>query len=518
MTAANEPAVGIDLGTTFSLVAHLDLTGSPRSLVNSEGDLLTPSVVLFDQSSMVVGKEAVRAAPLEPDRVAEFAKRDMGSTHYSKSIAGKQFPPEVIQAMILEKLRKDAEAHLGPFKKVVITVPAFFNEPRRKATQDAGQLAGLEVIDIINEPTAAAIAFGYHAGFLAPGGESRQAERILVYDLGGGTFDVTIMEINGRHYNTRATAGDVYLGGIDWDRRLVDYFAEEFLKKHRGQDPRHDASAMQKMLREAEDAKRALSAREQTTATIEFRGDGLRIPVTRAQFEQLTADLLERSRLTVRAVLKDAGLKWSDLTRVLLVGGSSRMPMVARMLEEESGLKPDRSVSADEAVAHGAALYAGLLLSNARGAKPEMQVTNVSSHDLGVLATEKSTGRPRNVVLIPRNTALPAAHSKRFKTQKDGQQSIFIKVIEGGDSSGNNSTGIGTCTIRNLPATLPRGTPVDVTFTYQENGRLTVSAKVANLKGAAVLNLERTTGLTDKHLAAWGQQLQSGRPLEFNAN
>ena len=487
-------------------------------MANSEGDLLTPSVVLFDQSSKVDGKEAVRAAPLEPDRVADFAKRDMGSTHYSKPIAGKQFPPEVIQAMILEKLRKDAEAHLGPFKKVVITVPAFFNEPRRKATQDAGQLAGLEVVDIINEPTAAAIAFGYHAGFLSPGGESRQAERILVYDLGGGTFDVTIMEIDGRHYNTRATAGDVYLGGIDWDRRLADYFAEEFLAKHRGLDPRQDASAMHKLLREAEDAKRALTAREQTTVTMEFRGDGLRLPVTRAKFEQLTADLLERSRLTVRSVLKDASLKWSDLTRVLLVGGSSRMPMVARMLEEESGLKPDRSVSADEAVAHGAALYAGLLLSNARGAKPEMRVTNVSSHDLGVFATEKSTGRRRNVVLIPRNTSLPASHSKRFRTQKDGQHSVLINVIEGGDSSGNNSTPIGTCTIRNLPAALPRGTPVDVTFTYQENGRLTVSANVANLKGGAVLDLERATGLTDNNLAAWGEQLQRGGPLEFKAS
>ena len=487
-------------------------------MANSEGDLLTPSVVLFDQSSKVDGKEAVRAAPLEPDRVADFAKRDMGSTHYSKPIAGKQFPPEVIQAMILEKLRKDAEAHLGPFTKVVSTVPAFFNEPRRKATQDAGQLAGLEVVDIINEPTAAAIAFGYHAGFLSPGGESRQAERILVYDLGGGTFDVTIMEIDGRHYNTRATAGDVYLGGIDWDRRLADYFAEEFLAKHRGLDPRQDASAMHKLLREAEDAKRALTAREQTTVTMEFRGDGLRLPVTRAKFEQLTADLLERSRLTVRSVLKDASLKWSDLTRVLLVGGSSRMPMVARMLEEESGLKPDRSVSADEAVAHGAALYAGLLLSNARGAKPEMRVTNVSSHDLGVFATEKSTGRRRNVVLIPRNTSLPASHSKRFRTQKDGQHSVLINVIEGGDSSGNNSTPIGTCTIRNLPAALPRGTPVDVTFTYQENGRLTVSANVANLKGGAVLDLERATGLTDNNLAAWGEQLQRGGPLEFKAS
>jgi molecular chaperone DnaK len=502
------PAVGIDLGTTFSLVAHLDTAGRPRTLVNSEGDILTPSVVLFDESSMVVGKEAVRAAVLEADRVAEFAKRDMGSPNYSRLIAGKQLPPEVIQALILEKLKRDAEAQLGPFEKVVITVPAFFNEPRRKATQDAGRLAGLDVLDIINEPTAAAIAFGYQQGFLSPGGESRQPERILVYDLGGGTFDVTIMEIDGRNFTARATAGDVFLGGIDWDRRLVDFLAEEYMKKHRGQDPRKDPVSLQKLVREAEDAKRALTAREQTTVTVEYLGDGLRVPVTRAQFEHISADLLDRTRFTVQGVLKDGGLAWSDITRVLLVGGSTRMPMVGRMLEEVSGRQPDRSVAADEAVAHGAAIYAGLLLSTQGGAKPTMKVSNVSSHDLGVLATEKATGRPHNSILIARNTQLPATQTKRYRTQRNDQRSVAIKVIEGGDSSGRDSTPIGTCSIRDLPPNLPAGTPVDVSFTYAENGRLTVGGRILGLDSAAVLTIERMSGLSESSLHDWNQKLR----------
>ncbi len=512
----NVPAVGIDLGTTFSVVAHLDASGRPKSLINAEGDILTPSVVLFDQASVVVGKEAVRAAGLEPDRVAAFAKRDMGSPFYSVPVGGKRIPPEVIQALVLEKLKMDAEAQIGPFTKAVITVPAFFNEPRRKATQDAGQLAGLEVLDIINEPTAAAIAFGYQAGFLSPSGGARQPERILVYDLGGGTFDVTVMDIDGTQFRTRATAGDVYLGGLDWDRRIVDCVCEEFMQTYRGQDPRQDMAAMNKLLREAEDAKRALSAREQTTVTVEFRGDGLRVPITRSQFEERTADLLERTRFTVRGVLRDASLSWSDITRVLVVGGSTRMPMVTRMLEEESCRKPDRSVSADEAVAHGAALYAGLLLADGSRSRSQVRVTDVNSHDLGVIAIEKLTGRQRNVVLIPRNSPLPASHTKRFRTHADGQKTVGIKVVEGGDASGQNSTPIGSCTIRDLPNDLPRGTAVEVTFTYAANGRLSVTAMLPGHDRSTTLELDRASGLSDDKLKMWNQRLrQSDGPLEF---
>ncbi len=510
------PAVGIDLGTTFSLVAHLDPAGRPRTIPNAEGDFLTPSVVLFEQSSVVVGKEAVKAAALEPERIAQFAKRDMGCSVCSKAINGEHLPPEVIQSLILEKLKRDAEAKLGPIQKVVITVPAYFNEPRRKATQDAGHLAGLEVLDIINEPTAAAIAFGVEQGFLTTKGESRRAEKILVYDLGGGTFDVTLMDIDGKNCTVVATAGDVYLGGIDWDQRIVDFVAEQFQAKYRGIDPRQNPAGLQRLLREAEDAKRALTARETTAISFEYAGQGLRVPISRQQFETMTADLLERTRFTTRTLLKDAGLGWNAVTRLLLVGGSSRMPMVQNMLEQESERKVDRSLSFDEAVAHGAALYAGLILASEAGSRRTVKIHNVNSHSLGVLGKEPATGRNRNAVLIPRNTPLPATKRARFKTHRDNQRAVEVKVVEGGDASGNNSTPIGKCVLRDLPPGLPAGTPVEVVFTYAENGRLQVKATLPDLHKEATLTIERESGLSDALLHEWNQKLKNGQgPLKL---
>ena len=512
----NDPAVGIDLGTTFSVIAHLDSTGRPWTIPNAEGDLITPSVVFFDGSSAVVGKEAQKAAVAAPEEVAEFVKRDMGCQVYQKVIHGEHLPPEVIQSYILDKLHRDAALKLGEFRKVVVTVPAFFNEPRRKATQDAGALAGLEVIDIINEPTAAAIAYGIQQGFLTPKGESRAKERLLVYDLGGGTFDATLMEIDGKHYNALATAGDVYLGGIDWDRRIVDYLAEAFASKHRI-DPRENPAGLQRLLREAEDAKRTLSAREQMTITFEHGGDVVRVPITRQQFEEMTADLLDRTRFTVTSLLQEANLKWDDLTRLLLVGGSTRMPMVQRMLEEISDKKPDRSLSADEAVAHGAAVYAGLILGSEAGTAPEVTVRNVNSHNLGVLGKEKTTGRPRNRVMIPRNTPLPANHTARFATAQANQPNVVVKVVEGGDASGNDATKIGTCVVRDLPAGLPAGSPVEVTFRYGQNGRLTVKAKVPGSGQEATSEIERSSGMTAETLRSWNQRLRNGQgPLKIS--
>jgi molecular chaperone DnaK len=516
MAICSIPAVGIDLGTTFSLVAHLDPAGRPWTIPNAEGDMLTPSVVLFEGSSAVVGKEAVKAAALEPERIAQFAKRDMGSSVYSKAINGEHLPPEVIQSLVLEKLKRDAEAKLGPFRKVVITVPAYFNEPRRKATQDAGRLAGLEVMDILNEPTAAAIAFGVQEGFLTPKGESKRSERLLVYDLGGGTFDVTLMEIDGKNYNVRATAGDVHLGGIDWDQRVADYVAEQFQTKFRGIDPRQNPAGAQRLLREAEDAKRALSAREATTISFEYAGQGIRVPITRQHFETITADLLERTRFTTRNLLKEAGVGWGDITRLLLVGGSSRMPMVQNMLEQESGRKADRSLSLDEAVAHGAAIYAGLLLASEAGSRPWVQVRNVYSHSLGVLGIEKATGRRRNKVMIPRNTPLPTTKRARFKTHRANQRAVEVKVVEGGDASGHNSTPVGKCVLRDLPPGLPAGTPVEVAFTYAENGRLEVTARLPDLNKEAALTIERESGLSDVLLHQWDQKLKNGQgPLKL---
>jgi molecular chaperone DnaK len=516
MASSAPPAVGIDLGTTFSLVAYLNADGRPRTIPNAEGDLLTPSVVLFEDSSVVVGKEAVKAAAMEPERIAQFAKRDMGSSVYSRTINGEHLPPEVIQSLILEKLKRDAEARLGPFQKAVITVPAYFTEPRRKATQDAGHLAGLEVLDIINEPTAAAIAFGVEQGFLSAKGESKRAEKILVYDLGGGTFDVTLMDLDGKDCTVLATLGDVYLGGMDWDRRLADFVAEAFQKKYRGIDPRQNPAGLQRLLREAEDAKRALTARETATVSFDYAGQGIRVAVSRRQFEEMTADLLDRTRFTTCNLLKEAGLGWGAITRLLVVGGSSRMPMVEEMLERQSGRKVDRSLSADEAVAHGAAIYAGLLLAAAAGERPRVRIQNVNSHSLGVLGIEPATGRRRNKVMIPRNTPLPATKRARFKTHRPNQPTVEVSVVEGEDASGQNCTPIGKCTLRGLPPGLPAGTPVEVAFTYAENGRLEVRARLPDLNKEASLTIERETGLSDALLHQWDQRLRDTQgPLKF---
>ncbi len=515
--SSTTPPVGIDLGTTFSVIAHLDSAGRPWTIPNSEGDLITPSVVFFDGDSVVVGKEAIKAAAVAPEDVAQFMKRDMGCQVYQKQVHGEHLPPEVIQSFILDKLRRDAVLKLGEFRKVVITVPAFFNEPRRKATQDAGALARLEVIDIINEPTAAAIAFGVQQGFLTTTGEAKEKEKIVVYDLGGGTFDVTLMEIDGRHYNAIATAGDVYLGGIDWDQRIANYVAEEFAKKNRAVDPRQNPAGLQRLLREAEDAKRTLSARDQTTITFEHAGDVVRLPFTRQQFEEMTADLLDRTRFTVVNLMQDAGMKWDDVTRLLLVGGSTRMPMVQRMLEEVSGKKPDRSLSADESVAHGAAIYAGLLLASKAGSRPEFTIRNVNSHNLGVLGIEQTTHRPRNQVMIPRNTPLPATRTDRFVTRRANQTSVAVKVVEGGDASGNDATHIGKCVVRGLPPNLAAGTPVDVTFQYGQDGRLTVRARLPGLNREALSEIERASGMTTETLRDWNQRLRSGGGMRLGA-
>ena len=278
MSRIRQPAVGIDLGTTFSVVACLDDLERPQTLMNAEGDKLTPSAVLFEGTDTIVGKEALKALATDADRVALCAKLELGQRMFNKVLAGRQYPPEALEACVLNKLRLDSQRQIGSYEKVVVTVPAYFDETRRKATQDAGYMAGFEVMDIINEPTAAALAFGLQQGFLSDGGESHTRKRVLVYDLGGGTFDVTVMEIQGRDFVALATDGDVRLGGHDWDQRLVDWVAEEFIRQH-GIDPREDANTSGRLWRDCEDAKRTLSARRKTSVSCLFRGRSVRVEV-----------------------------------------------------------------------------------------------------------------------------------------------------------------------------------------------------------------------------------------------
>jgi len=481
--------------------------------MNMEGDLSTPSVVYFDETEAVVGKEAVKAATYEPEAVAQFAKRDMGKAAYNRPIRGVQLPPEVIQAAVLRKLKEDAELRLGEVKDVVITVPAFFNEPRRKATMDAGRLAGLRVVDIINEPTAAAIAYGVKAGFVSGAGQVQQRETILVYDLGGGTFDVTLMDIAGSTYTALATDGDVQLGGIDWDRRISDHIADTFVDQL-GVDPRQDQAGLQTLLREAEDAKRALSSRSSVTVRYSHQGQRIQVVLTRDELESLTSDLLQRTMFTVEKLLRDAKKSWADLTRILLVGGSTRMPMVQRALEEHSGMTVDRSLSPDEAVAHGAALYAGFLQQGSKATDRNLAVKNVNSHDLGVLGLEKETGMRRRRIMIPRNTTLPARSRSRFVTHRVGQQRVVVHVVEGGDDSGKNSTAIGKCVVSSLPPNLPAKSPVMVHFHYGANGRLNVKASLPDTGKQASMTIARASGMSEDVLRQWKRRIAAGEYLD----
>ncbi len=512
MNHRSYPAVGIDLGTTYSVAARLDETGRPETLINAEGDHLTPSVVLMEDGDVVVGKEAVKAMSSEMERVAECAKRDVGERMFHKSLGGRQYPPEAIEAWILNKIRVDTQQQIGQYRKVVITVPAYFDEVRRKATQDAGYIAGFEVLDIINEPTAAAVAFGYQQGYLSAGGDAGPSRKVLVYDLGGGTFDVTVMELGGRDFVALATDGDVHLGGRDWDQRLVDYVAEEFIRKY-AVDPREDPNVEGRLLRECEDAKRTLSARQRVSISCQYRGQTVRLEVTREQFEEMTLDLLDRTSFTSRQTLQAAGLQWKDVDRVLLVGGSTRMPAVQRMLRELSGKEPDRSVSPDEAVAHGAALHAGLLLDKYEGRAPQFRIKNVNSHSLGVVANDPETKQTRNAILIPRNTALPVTAKRVFRTHKTGQRSVLVRIVEGESASPDHCSQIGKCSVRDLPPKLPKNTPIEVGFRYLENGRLSVSVQVAGTDKLLRHEIMRDNSLTREQLNGWRKYVSGMPPL-----
>ncbi|MHC4405026.1 MAG: Hsp70 family protein [Planctomycetota bacterium] len=507
-------AVGIDLGTTNSAVAWIDETGRSAMVRNSEGDLLTPSVVFFDDEEVVVGKEARSATAVHPDRVAEWVKRDMGRAVYSRPIGGKYIPPEVIQACILRRLQADLTATLGPNVGVVITVPAYFDEPRRKATADAGQMAGLNVLDIVNEPTAAALAFGEVLGYLSAAGDTAEEMTVLVYDLGGGTFDTTLIRLGPGDVRTLATDGDVQLGGYDWDTRLVDHVAEWF-KQSFGRDPRKDLAALKRLYGAVVEAKHALTARSRATIAIDFGGYSREETVTREDFEELTADLLERTSYTTRQLVRVAELEWKDVSRVLLVGGSTRMPMVARMLESLSGIAPDHRANPDEAVARGAALYAKYLLDRQaweeteEAPAPDFEVTNVNAHSLGIEGIEPETYLKTNVVLIPRNTPLPAVFTRKFTTKRAGQQSIVIQVLEGESSRPAECSGIGRTVVRDLPPDLPQGWPIDVTFEYRENGRLSVHTSVPGKDRDVTLEMEREVGLSEEGVARWKQAVES---------
>ncbi len=518
-----QPPVGIDLGTTYSLVAYLDATGRPATIPNSSGDLLTPSALFVDEDDVIVGKEAVKSAALSPDSYAECFKRDVGSLHFHRKLKSFDVPPEVLSALVLERLKKDAERRIGPVSKVVITVPAFFDETRRHATQEAGRLAGLEVLDIINEPTAAAVAYGYGRGFFDPSRapSSRWKERVVVYDLGGGTFDVTILEIDGARFRALATDGDVRLGGKDFDERLVNHLAEKFREAH-GVDPRSDPQDAAQLWLDAQDAKHTLSARSRATVVCFHAGIRMRIDVTREEFQEMIRDLVERTETTTSLTIRQLGLEWSEIDRVLLVGGSSRVPAITDMLRRVTGKDPDCSQSPDEAVAHGAALYAGMLMAQGESAGsgdprragadprrvgPSCELVNVNSHSLGVVGIHPKTKVRTNITLIPRNTPLPAQAVRVFTTARQNQRSVCVPVVEGESERPEDCIALGQCIVRDLPSGLPLGTPIEVEYRYAANGRISVAARIPSARYSAQVEIQRDDARSLDDLPTWRARL-----------
>ncbi len=496
------PPIGIDLGTTYSVVAQLNNAGQPISLTNIEGDLLTPSVLLFDDGEVIVGKEAVKALSTDFDNIIECPKRQMGRRVFNKAIGNRRFPPEVLQAWVLKKVSQDATRTVGEIKDVVITVPAYFDETRRKATQDAGYIAGLNVIGIINEPTAAAIAYGFRQGWLDQSAEFETARTFLVYDLGGGTFDVTVMRVDKTGFCTIATDGDIQLGGRDWDLRLVDYVAEGFLRNF-GKDPRDDADALGQLIRDCQEAKESLSVRNQVNIKCTCNGLTIKKSIKKDDFEELTKDLVERTAFTTRQTLKQSGKSWDEIDVVLLVGGSTRMPSIQNMLRELSGKHPRSDISPDEAVAHGAAIQAGILRNQFPDGVPLPKIKNVNSHSLGIVANRIDTGEEKVVRVIPRNSPLPVISSRTFKTHRADQESIKVRIVEGESENPDDCSLIGKCSIWNLPENLPIGTSIEVKFGYQENGRLIVRVKVGGTKKPYRYKIDRPNSLTQEQLDSW---------------
>ncbi len=505
----NRKSIGIDLGTTFCAVAHIDAYGKPQIIPNAESERITPSVILFDGTNAVVGTVAKQNAVAEPDKIVDFIKREMGKSksQFSRAFGGKVYSAEELSAVILRKLKSDAEKYLGEqVTDAVITVPAYFNDAERTATLHAGQLAGLNVLQIINEPTSAALAYGLD--------KLDQDQTVFVFDLGGGTFDVTIMRIEGHHIRMVASNGDHRLGGKDWDDVIVNWVADEFDKQH-GENPLLDLQSYQDLYNRALTAKVQLSTRQRTTLVHSYNGKSVKIELTREDFEAKTRHLIEKCKSICEIVMQEAQLGWEDIDRVLLTGGMTRVPSVRTMITESSNRPVAEDVSPDEAVALGAAIQGMLsmlqqeddvgersiasevrdVFSAADGSL--IKVTNITTHTLGVVLWDDGKMEEYVFTMIPKMTTIPNEMKNSFGTAKANMKNAIVRVVEGESTVPGECTPLGICDIE-LPPFLPKGSPVELTYHYNENQVLEVVVEAYGRTSR--VSIARNTGLSENEL------------------
>lgn len=476
--------IGIDLGTTYSCVSQLNSSGQPVAVPNSEGELSTPSVVLFDGDEVVVGTEALRNAVSMPDRVVTHAKRFMGDPNKTWVMDRKVYRPQDISMFILRKLLDGAEERLGRITRAVITVPAQFSDMQRQLTIDAGLAAGLKQVDIINEPVATAMCHVLSEGMWFA--ELANDQTVLVFDLGGGTFDLSLVRYNKDEVKVIASGGDLRLGGLDWNKILEEFACDRYVENSIS-DPRLDKESMQALSIEIEQVKRSLSVRPRASIVVQHEGHRKTFAIDREHFEKLSEGLVRRTEEITRGMLKSHGLGWAHVDAVLVTGGASRMPMIREMLKRISGTTLNTTLSPDQSIAHGAAYYAGMLLSGEKLKESSLDTSatarlekfrqqSVTGRRLGILIRDPDQGHLRPHYLIQANTPLPCAYKQRFGTVTENQKRVHLHIVESGATLGEEFVELGNCVIDELPPNLPKGSPIEVTIRYNEQGRVRVTA------------------------------------------